>query len=415
MHNVWLIIQREYKERVRTKSFIVSTLLFPAFILGVTLLPAKLAGTRAGGTRHIAVVSDNADFANAVKTQLQLDKKTKYAVDVYVGANEPTRTLLKNQVNDAKLDGFVWLSQSDVEARKVNYYGRETSDFIEVATLQSALRTALLRNELLKRGVSSADADTLTNQLDLETITIKGGEEKKSNGPGEVMLVIVMVMALYMTVLIYGMSVMRSVLEEKTSRVMEVILSSAKATELMAGKILGVGAVGMTQIAIWLLIAAGASAPAIVAAAGMKDAALHLDAITLAAFGVFFIGGYLLYSTMYATLGSMVNSEQEAQQWQMFVTLPIIVPMMMLWLVMRQPNAPVSVALSMVPFFSPILMFMRIVIQTPPWWQIALSIGLLAAFIAGTIWLCARIYRVGILMYGKRPTLPEIMKWVRYA
>jgi ABC-2 type transport system permease protein len=415
MRNIWLIIQREYKERVRTKSFIVSTLLFPAFILGVTLLPAKLAGTRAGGIRHIAVVSDNADFATAVKTQLQSDKKTKYNVDVYTDTSEQSRSHLKQEVNDGKLEGFVWLSQKDVDARQVNYYARETSDFIELGTLQSALRTALLRDELLKRGVSAGDADKLTNQLDLETITLKGGQEKKSNGAGEVMLVIVMVMMLYMTTLIYGMSVMRSVLEEKTSRVMEVVLSSAKASELMAGKILGVGAVGITQLAIWMLIAAGASAPSIVALAGVQDTAIHLEPGVLAAFAIFFIGGYLLYSTLYATLGSMVNSEQEAQQWQMFVTLPIIIPMMMLWLVMRQPNSPAAVWLSMVPFFSPILMFMRIVIQTPPWWQIALSIGLLAAFIAGTIWLCARIYRVGILMYGKKPNLPEIVKWVRYA
>lgn len=415
MRNIWLVIQREYKERVRTRSFVVSTLLFPAFILGVTLLPAKFAGSRSASTHHIAVVSDNADFAAAVKSQLQSGKDSKYNVDVYTDTGEQTRSKLKQEVNDSKLDGFVWLSQKDVDARQVNYYARETSDFIEVGTLQSALRTSLMRDELLRRGVSAADADKLTNQLDLETITIKGGQEKKSNGPGEVMLVIVMVMALYMTTLIYGMSVMRSVLEEKTSRVMEVVLSSAKATELMAGKILGVGAVGMTQIAIWLLISAAASAPSIVALAGVKDTAIHLEPMTLAAFGVFFIGGYLLYSTMYATLGSMVNSEQEAQQWQMFVTLPIIVPMMLLWLVMRQPNSPTAMWLSMVPFFSPILMFMRIVIQTPPWTQIAASIGLLAAFIAGTIWLCARIYRVGILMYGKRPTLPEIVKWVKYA
>ena len=416
MRNIWLIIQREYKERVRTKSFIVSTLLLPAFILAVTVLPTKFAGSRSSGTRHIAVVSDNADFGAAVKTQLQSDKKSKYAVDVVTDTSEQSRAQLKQEVNDSKLDGFVWLSQKDVDARQVNYYARETSDFIELATLQSALRTALLRNELLKRGVSTGDADKLTNQLDLETVTLKGGQEKKDNGPGQFILVFIMVMMLYMTTLIYGMSVMRSVLEEKTSRVMEVVLSSAKATELMAGKILGVGAVGITQIAIWLVIAAGASAPALVGLAGVKgNNALHLDPKVLLAFGVFFLGGYLLYSTLFAALGSMVNSEQEAQQWQMFVTLPIVVPIVMMMFVLRQPNAPITVWMSMVPFFSPILMFMRVVVQTPPVWQIALSIGLLVGFIVGIIWLCARIYRVGILMYGKKPNLPEIVKWVRYA
>jgi ABC-2 type transport system permease protein len=415
MRNIWLIIRREYVERVHSKSFVISTVLFPALMLGMTVLPAKLAGMKAGGTRHIAVVSDNPEFANAVKTQLEGDKKAKYSVDVYTQPTEETRTRLKDSVNTAKINGFVWLPNEAVNARKVNYYAQETSDFIEVATLQGALRTALMRNELVARGVSPADIDKLTNQLEMETVTLKGGVEKKDDGPGKFISVLILVMMLYMTLLIYGMSVMRSVLEEKTSRVMEVVLSSAKASELMAGKVMGVGAVGLTQVAIWLTIAAAASSPALIAMAGVKGGGMGFDLKILPAFAIFFVGGYMLYSTLFATLGAMVNSEQEAQQWQTFVTLPIVVPIMMMWFVMRQPNAPVSVWMSMVPFFSPILMYMRVVVQTPPWWQIALSVSLLAATIAGVIWLCSRIYRVGILMYGKKPTLPEIMKWVKYA
>jgi ABC-2 type transport system permease protein len=142
---------------------------------------------------------------------------------------------------------------------------------------------------------------------------------------------------------------------------------------------------------------------------------IDLPVAALPAFAIFFVLGYMLYSSMYAALGAMVNSEQEAQQWQFFVTMPIIVPVMMMTYVIRQPNSPLSMWMSLVPFFAPILMYMRIVVQTPPWWQIALSVGLLAATVWGIIALCSRIYRVGILMYGKRPTLPEIIKWVKYA
>ena len=415
MRNTWLIIRREYMERVRTKSFILSTLLLPAFMLLVTLLPAKMAGMKSGGTRHIAVVSDNSDFATAVKSQLESDKKAKYIVDVNTDPTEQTRATLKENVNGAKLDGFVWLTNQAVDSRKVNYYARETSDFIEVAALQQALRSALLRRELVGHGVAPAEVDKLTNELEMDTVTLKGGTESKETGPGKMISVIALVMMLYMTLLIYGMSVMRSVLEEKTSRVMEVVLSSAKASELLAGKVLGVGAVGLSQVAIWLVMAALVSAPSVIAMAGMKQSGFHMDPKILPAFAVFFVGGYMLYSSLFAALGSMVNSEQEAQQWQMFVTLPIVVPMMMMWFVMRQPNAPLSVWMSMVPFFSPILMYMRIAVQTPPWWQIAASIAILAGSVAGVIWLCSRIYRVGILMYGKKPTLPEIVKWVRYA
>jgi ABC-2 type transport system permease protein len=156
------------------------------------------------------------------------------------------------------------------------------------------------------------------------------------------------------------------------------------------------------------------SGPALMGAkSGMGE--IDLPVAALPAFAIFFVLGYMLYSSMYAALGAMVNSEQEAQQWQFFVTMPIIVPVMMMTYVIRQPNSPLSMWMSLVPFFAPILMYMRIVVQAPPWWQIALSVGLLAATVWGIIALCSRIYRVGILMYGKRPTLPEIIKWVKYA
>ena len=416
MRNIWLIIKREYVERVRTRSFIISTILFPTMMVGFTYLPAKMASMKSSGTRHIAVVSDNADFAGAIKKQLEGgDKKGKFVVDVNTEPTEATRARLKNDVANSKLDGYVWLTNEAVEARKVNYYARETGDFIEMGTLQTALRSSLLRRALLSHGVTPVEIDKLTNQLDLEAVTLKGGEEKKAEGGAQIFSVIGLVLMLYMTLLIYGMSVMRSVLEEKTSRVMEVVLSSAKASELMAGKILGVGSVGLTQIAIWLTVAGIASNAAVLALGGIKNSLFQLELKLVPAFVVFFVGGYMLYSALFAALGSMVNSEQEAQQWQTFVTLPIVVPMMMLWLIIRQPSSPMAIWLSMVPFFSPILMYMRIVVATPPWYEIAASIGILAATIFGVIWLCSRIYRVGILMYGKKPTLPEIMKWVKYA
>ncbi len=415
MRNIWLIIHREYLERVRTKSFLLSTILFPAMMVGFTYLPAKMANMKASGSRHVAVVSDDADFAATVKKQLEGDKKSKFVVDIDTEPTDATRARLKGAVASTKLDGYIWLTKDAVDSRKIGYCARETGDFVELASLQSALRAALLRKELVSKGVTPDEIDKLTNQLTLETVSLKGGEETKESGEGQILSVIGLVLMLYMTLLIYGMSVMRSVLEEKTSRVMEVVLSSAKASELMAGKILGVGAVGLTQIAIWLTIAIGVSTPAILALGGVKDSAFHMDLKLVPAFIVFFIGGYMLYSALFAALGSMVNSEQEAQQWQTFVVMPIVIPMMMMWLIIRQPNSPMAIWMSMVPFFSPILMYMRIVVATPHWYEIAASITILAATIWGVIWLCARIYRVGILMYGKKPTLPEIMKWVKYA
>jgi len=226
-----------------------------------------------------------------------------------------------------------------------------------------------------------------------------------------------MVMVLYMTVLLYGINVMRSILEEKTSRIMEVMLSTASAKQMMAGKILGVGAVGLTQVAIWVGTALVFSGGALVANAAQIKGVLSLKLLVF--FAVYFLLGYILYSTLCAAVGSMVNSEQEAQQLQFLVMMPMILSVIMIMQIFQHPNSQMALWGSLFPFTAPLVMFTRIAMQTGSlWdigWQIALSIGLMVATIYGMIWLCGRIYRVGILMYGKKPNLPEIMKWIKYA
>jgi ABC-2 type transport system permease protein len=226
-----------------------------------------------------------------------------------------------------------------------------------------------------------------------------------------------MVMVLYMTVLLYGINVMRSILEEKTSRIMEVMLSTASAKQMMAGKILGVGAVGLTQVVIWMGTALVFSAGALVANAEQIKGVLSVKMLVF--FAVYFLLGYILYSTLCAAVGSMVNSEQEAQQLQFLVMMPMILSIIMIMQIFQHPNSQMAFWGSLFPFTAPLVMFTRIAMQTGSlWdigWQIALSIGLMLATIYGMIWLCGRIYRVGILMYGKKPNLPEIMKWIKYA
>ncbi len=422
MRNTWLILRREYLERVRTKSFIISTLVLPALMIALMVLPSKLAMLKASGTKRLAVVCGNADFARAVQSQLEagkekgekLDSSPRYTVEIVSTPDEATRAALKGRIGAGTLDGYVWLSDEALVSRKISYVARETSDFIEAETMRAALKTALLRQELRARDVTAEDADKLMKGVDLDTVSIKGGQEKKGGGPLQFLSAIVLVMMLYMTLILYGVAVMRSVLEEKTSRVMEVVLSSATARELMAGKILGVGAVGLTQIALWVVIGLGATTPGLLAARSQLSE-INLSPAALPAFAVFFVLGFLLYSALYAALGAMVNSEQEAQQWQFLVVMPIIVPIVMMTYVIRQPNAPLSMWMSLVPFFAPILMYIRVVVQMPPLWQIGVCIAVLLLTLWGVVALCSRIYRVGILMYGKKPTLPEIVKWIRYA
>jgi len=438
--NTWLIIKREYLERVRTRSFLVLTLLLPAIIGGAFIIPAKLSSMKSGKTQRLVVVTSTPQFGEIVRQQLvtgtstgdekvgtdtgkdiEKDKDTldddkpsrNYSIEVDSNSSEAERTDLRNRVKAGDIDGYLWLSDDAVAARKVTYYGRQAGGFMEKSWLSGQLDHAILLQELAQRGVTGAQADALLKPVKLETIRVEAGRETKANGQAMFFAVFAMVMLLYTAVIFYGVSVMRAVLEEKNSRVMEVLLSSATSTELMAGKLIGVGAVGLTQIGIWIVMAAVYAFPALAASVSVGE--IRIPPLTLAAFALFFLLGYLLYSSIYAAIGAIITSEQEGQQLQFIILLPLIISVFMMGPVMRAPDAPVAVWTSMVPFFSPVLMYLRIAVQTPPVWQIALSLLLLVATIAGFLFLCARIYRIGILMYGKRPTLPEILKWLKYA
>jgi ABC-2 type transport system permease protein len=432
MRNIWLVTKREYLERVRQRSFIVLTLLLPAIMIGAFMIPAKLSSMKSSKMQRLVVVTSTAAFGEIVRQQLldsgKPDDATKekedkdldedkpgrgYAIELDSNATEAERNALRNRVTAGEIDGYLWLSDDAVAARKVNYYGREASGFMEKSWLSGQLDRAILLQELAQKGVGATQADELLKPVKLATMRIEAGKETKANDKGMFFAVFAMVMLLYTAVIFYGVSVMRAVLEEKNSRVMEVLLSSATSTELMAGKLIGVGAVGLTQIGIWIVMAAVYALPALAANASTGE--IHISPLTLAAFALFFLLGYLLFSSIYAAIGAVITSEQEGQQLQFIIVLPLIISVFMMGPVMRAPDAPIAVWSSMVPFFSPVLMYLRIAVQPPPVWQIALSLALLVATIAGILILCARIYRIGILMYGKRATLPEIMKWLKYA
>jgi ABC-2 type transport system permease protein len=336
-----------------------------------------------------------------------------YTIDLDSTPSDGERAALQNRVSSGDIDGYLWLSDDAVAARSVTYEAKASSGLMEKSWLSGQLDRAILLRELAQRGVSGDQADVLLKPVKLEVVRLKGGYETKANDKGMFLTILIMVMLLYMAVIFYGVSVMRAVLEEKNSRVMEVLLSSATSTELMAGKLIGVGAVGLTQIGIWITMASVYALPALAASASAGE--VHIAPLSLVAFALFFLLGYLLYSSVYAAVGAVITSEQEGQQLQFIILLPLILAVFMMGPVMRAPDSPVAMWTSMVPFFSPILMYLRIAIQPPPAWQIALSLLLLVATIAGILVLCARIYRIGILMYGKRPTLPEIMKWLKYA
>jgi len=427
MHNAWLVVQREYMERIRSKAFIIMTLLMPVFMASTILIPALLSNMKSGVIRRIVLVANNVDIAEAIRQQLiapsaksdaseRSGKKSgapRFAVEISTDTSDVERDKLRRDVSDGKIDGFLWLTDSDLANRKVVYSAKDVTDFGESIELRNAVQSAIVKRQLGQKGMSEVEVESVLKPIDLDSVRIEKGKEGAS-GVAVFLVSFTMVMLLYVNVLVYGFAVMRSIIEEKSSRILEVLLSSVTAKQLLAGKIIGVGAVGLTQVAIWLAIA-GAFSLVGLSSAGSMLANVHIPVIGVVAFGVYFILGYFLYSTMYAALGSMVNSDQEAQQVQWPAMLPIIFSIMMVTTVLQHPNSQLALWTSLFPFFTPILMFVRIMAETPPMWQVLLSICLMLLTTWGLLSLSSRIYRVGILMYGKRPTLPELRKWLRYA
>lgn len=433
MHNMLLIMKREYLERVRKKSFLVMTIAVPALMGAAIWIPIKFATKGGLEQRTISIVAPSQSLADAVKTQLveiashnddpfASDEEnaarkpgvSPYTVNTSTEVTEANKDNLRNQVNSGGLSGFLWVSPESLLDRKFSYFSKDSTNFSEQVSLQSALRVAVTQQELSKHGLKDQEIKDVLKPVTVDAIRVEKGKESKGSGFSLFLLSFMMVMLLYVTVLIYGIAVMRSVIEEKGSRIMEVMLSSVTPRDLMAGKIVGVGAVGLTQIAIWIGLSLALSTPAVVAIKSMPGG-FHIPANAIIFFAVFFLLGYLLYSSLYAAIGAMVNSEQEAQQIQFVVLMPLIFAIAIVQVVIQHPSSQLSVWLSMIPFCAPMLMFVRVLIETPPWWQIALSIALMVGTIWGLLLLCARIYRVGILMYGKRPTLPELAKWLKYA
>jgi ABC-2 type transport system permease protein len=432
MRNVWLIARREYLERVRTRSFLFMTILIPLLMGGLTLGPGMLAERVSHRAQHLVVVASDRQAGEAIRAQLlHTDQQSRGAiedspkasfkrsaqqpseltVDVDTDTSAEHRAALTTKVAKKEVDGVIWATEDALKTRNIPLITRDVSSFIENEGIRSGLNQSLSRQVLSKRGLSADEIDHVFSPVKLDVQDAAG---KGAANPQIVFIVsFVLVMILYMSLLLYGINVMRAVLEEKTSRIMEVMLSVAQAKEMMAGKILGVGAVGLTQIGIWFAVSMVYIVPNAAAMRGQLKTVLTPSLLLW--FAVFYLLGYALYSAMYAAIGSMVNSEQEAQQLQFVAVLPLVAAIAVMFSVAQFPNSPVALWCSLIPFTSPLIMFMRIAVQTPPLWQIALSIFFLVATIYALVLLCAKIYRVGILMYGKRPTLPEIVKWLKYA
>lgn len=416
MHEVLLIARREYLERVRSRAFLTMTMLFPIFI-GFMVGGSVLAGKFASGAKNVAIASDDAMLARAVAAEMQSASPAANAPEVVAPASDAARAELNRRVEDKGLDGYLWLEQKPgTAAPEVTFVSRSAGDLFSLRGLESAVNQGLEREQLVRHGVSSAEIAAGTHHADIQTMQIRQGRLIPSNSLKSFFGAYAMMFLIYFTVVFYGMNVARSVVEEKTSRIFEVLLSTVEPQSLMAGKLLGVGAAGLTQLALWFLLASAIvvrSAGASLSPGGLTAYGIHPQQLFFLV--AYFLLGFFFYSAIAAAVGASVSSEQEIQQFSMVIVAPLTVGMVLISYIVGNPTALPVVLLSLFPPCTPIVMFLRMSSQMPPAWQIALSMVLMLLFIWGAIWVASRIYRVGILMYGKRATLPEILRWMRYS
>jgi len=425
MYKLWAVVQREYLERVRTRWFVLATVFGPIVFGTLMYLPAYMA-TRSRASDDVSRIwildATSTDLGKRIASSLNggvAGDTTRTRVHILnsetlAGAESTaTRAVIAKDIK-----GYLVLERSVFIGKNPRYAGANATSLSDMRRIENAVNHEVLAEQLRALGIAATDAERLkrsTLDLRAERITPTG---RGGSGQVSILIAISVAMLLYVTIFIYGQNVLRGVIEEKQTRVAEIVVSSVPPTTLLAGKVLGVGAVGLTQMLIW---GAASVAMAKYRVALLNEMGATAVPIQLPSIGwgqavllvLFFVLGYTFYAALFAAIGATVSSEQEAQQAQMPVVLLLVVSIMFLQPVLNNPEGALATNLGWLPFSSPIVMPLRMSAVNLPPWEIGLSLFALAAGCYVAVYVAARIYRTGLLMYGKRPTLREVARWVR--
>jgi ABC-2 type transport system permease protein len=441
MKKLLAVVKREYTQRVRSRMFIVTTVLLPFAMALFGIAPALVLSIEAGTPLRVAVFDGTGKLFDRLQEKLHNEAEKKPTPDENnpTGRSNPIEkarqqnfTLiqlatdgrseaeqiseLERRLTAKEIDAYLIIPTDLLQSGKAQFFRRNTSDLLSTGKIQDALDNAVREQRLIDAHVDARTMSDLARPVDFETTRISGTGSERDSGGGFV-LVFAGGFIMYISVLLYGQVVLGAVIEEKETRIAEVLFSSVRPFTLMMGKLLGVSLVALTQLAIWGL-AFGAFAlygVSVLASKGVPTNIPRVPLIFLVYFVLFFLVGYFVYSTLYALVGSIVTTSQEGGQLAMPIIVLLVISFYLFLPVSRNPDSSVSFWLSMIPFFAPVSMVVRIVTQTPPFWQIALSLIIGFSTAALLTWVSARIYRIGMLMYGKRPTIPELVRWVRQA
>jgi ABC-2 type transport system permease protein len=431
------ILKREYLQRVRSKMFIVSTILLPgvmsafgivpAIIMSIETPPVRVAVVDQTGRMYAplaqAVYGDQSEESRAdTSPEQRSTPRRRFASFVFEEVNatnkplEQIRADLDQRLRARDLDGYIILPPDFLEQGEVEFFNRNPGDLFSLRTLQSALNRAAREQRLIDAKVDTKTRRDLFKSVELQGVKIGATGQERDSG-GSFALVFGVGFVMYLAILMYGQIILGAVIEEKETRIAEILFSSVKPFQLMMGKLVGVSLVALTQLALW------ATAFSVFALYGVNLLASRglnatIPAIPLSHyifFGLFFLLGYFIYATIYALVGSMVTTAQEGGQLAMPIILILVVSFYLFWPVSRSPDSPFSFWVSMIPFSAPVAMLVRIVTQTPPMWQIALSLVIGFGSVLVIMWIASRVYRIGMLMYGKRASIPEALRWARQA
>jgi ABC-2 type transport system permease protein len=431
------VVKREYVQRVRAKMFIVSTVLLPLIMSLFAVLPAIILNINAGAPQRVAVVdqtgktyehlSQALDSENANQESNANDSRSAGAprgfgkfvlqeIKAEGQSAEQLRADLDRRLRAKELDGYLILPPDFMEHGQVEYYNRNPGDLLSGRILQSALNRAVREQRLIEAKVDSKTRQELFQPVELQAVKIgEAGAERDSGG--SFVLVFGVGFVMYLAILMYGQVILGAVIEEKETRIAEILFSSVKPFALMMGKLVGVSLVALTQLAIWgtAFSAFALYGVNLLAARGVSASIPSIPFSHYIYFGLFFLLGYFIYATIYALVGSMVTTAQEGGQLAMPIILILVFSFYLFLPVSRSPDSSFSFWVSMIPFSAPVAMLVRIVTQTPPFWQIALSLLIGFGSVLLIMWIASRVYRVGMLMYGKRASIPEAWRWARQA
>ena len=424
MRKIWLIVKREYITRVRTKAFILGTLSLPLLSVSILVVSIFLSGGTSVHPARIAILDEVGGLGGAIQKALTQNKSESHPVPQIVKVVEHASPELEDyynsQIRKDELDGVLVLPKGLMEGTApAQFHARRMHALALMGPIERAVSDAVIARRLSGEGRRRAGRIMTMFKLARVQLISPVSNKQEDSSEANIAIAIIAGMVLYMTLIVYGMSTMHSVMEEKSTRMIEILVSSIKPVNLLTGKILSVAAVALTQYLVWtvtigLLFASAASFVAYLRPGGAVPG-ISISPMLLVYLVVFFLAGYFLYSALYAAAGAIVSNDEESRQVQMPITLMILCSFMLFNVILNDPNSTLSVVLSMTPFLSPILMTLRVAMQTPPLWQIVLALAFSIATTVYVVRLSAKIYRVGILMYGKRPSLKELRRWLRYS